>query len=127
MNNVFLIGRLARDPEIKFSPKTGKAMTNFTLAVDRNYVKEDGTKEADFIGCICWGKTAEHVANYLSKGRLTAVSGEIQTSSYEKDGKKNYKTHVLVDKVQFLDWAKDKQQTAPEGFFPVNNNGEVPF
>ncbi|GIW49179.1 MAG: single-stranded DNA-binding protein 2 [Caloramator sp.] len=126
MNKVILIGRLTKDPELKFTPNTGIAVSNFTLAVDRNYVGEDGKREADFIPVICWRKLAETVANNLTKGRLVAVVGAIQTSSYTaQDGTKRYKTEVVAEEVKFLDFAKDKKQ---EDFIEVDaNSSEIPF
>ena len=95
MNKVVLIGRLTKDPELKFTPGTGTAVARFTLAVDRKFSK-DGKKEADFISVVAWGKTGELVANYMSKGRLLGVYGRIQTSTYDaKDGTKRYVTEVI--------------------------------
>lgn len=104
MNKVILIGRLTKDPELKYTPGTGTAVATFTLAVDRRTSSKDGQKEADFINIVTWNKTAELVANYMSKGRLLGVSGRIQTRSYDaKDGTKRYVTEVVADEVQFLD------------------------
>lgn len=103
MNKVVLIGRLTKDPELKFTPGNGTAVCNFTLAVDRRSSK-NGQKEADFIPIIVWGKQGEATANYKKKGSLIAVSGRIQTRSYEaKDGSRRYVTEVIADEVQFLD------------------------
>lgn len=98
MNSVVLIGRLARDPELKALP-SGTVITNFTLAVDRPFSKE---KQADFIPCICFGKTAENVANFLSKGRQAGVQGYMQTRTWEKDGVKHYQTEIVANSVEFL-------------------------
>lgn len=104
MNKVVLIGRLTKDPELKFTPGNGTAVSTFTLAVDRRGSK-DGQKEADFISVVAWGKTAELVANYMSKGKLLGVSGRIQARSYDaKDGTKRYVTEVVAEEVQFLEW-----------------------
>ncbi|TDT63400.1 single-stranded DNA-binding protein [Fonticella tunisiensis] len=129
MNKVFLIGRLTREPELRFTPGTGIAVANFTLAVDRNYVGQDGQKQADFIPVICWRKLAEVVANNLGKGRLVAVSGSIQTSSYQaQDGSKRYKVEVVADEVKFLDWPKDnKDDGGVDGFYPVDGDEDIPF
>lgn len=126
MNHVMLIGRLTKDPELKFTPNSGIAVTTFTLAVDRNYTNAEGKKEADFIPVVCWRKLAEHVANNLGKGRLVAVSGSIQTSSYTaQDGTKRYKTEVVAEEVKFLDWAKEKQQEY--NFVELEDSVEMPF
>jgi len=105
MNKVVLIGRLTKDPELRFTPGTGSAVTTLTLAVDR-YNTKTGQKEADFIPVVIWGKQAESAANYLSKGSQAAISGRIQTRSYDaKDGTKRYVTEVVADSfggIQFL-------------------------
>jgi single-strand DNA-binding protein len=104
MNKVVLIGRLTKDPELKFTPGNGTAVATLTLAVDRRMPNKNGQREADFISVTVWGKSAENTANYMSKGRLMGVSGRIQTRSYEaKDGTRRYVTEVVADEVQFLD------------------------
>lgn len=104
MNKVVLIGRLTRDPELKFTPGTGTAVATLTVAVDRRVPNKNGQREADFIRVIVWGKSAENTANYMSKGRLIGISGRIQTTSYDaKDGTKRYVTEVVAEEVQFLD------------------------
>lgn len=118
MNKVVLIGRLTKDPELKFVPGTGTAVTTCTLAVDRRFPSKDGQREADFIPIVIWGKIAETTANYMSKGRLMGVSGRIQTRSYDaKDGTKRYVTEVVADEVQFLD-----KGNGTTGGFRQNNN-----
>ncbi|BAQ15226.1 putative single-strand binding protein [Clostridium botulinum] len=110
MNKVVLIGRLTKDPELKFTPGNGTAVATFTLAVDRRFSK-DGQREADFIPIVVWGKQAESTANYMSKGKLMGVSGRIQTRSYEaKDGTRRYITEVIAEEVKFLEWG-DKPTT----------------
>jgi single-strand DNA-binding protein len=104
MNKVVLIGRLTKDPELKFTPGNGTAVATLTLAVDRRVPNKNGQREADFIQVTVWGKSAENTANYMSKGRLMGVSGRIQTRTYEaKDGTRRYVTEVVADEVQFLD------------------------
>lgn len=119
MNKVVLIGRLTRDPELKFTP-TGTAVVTFTLAVDRKYKKE-GQPQADFIPIVVWGKTAENTANYMSKGKLMSVAGRIETRSYEaKDGGRRYVTEVVADEVSFLEWgnkAGQSQEGIPSDYF----------
>ncbi|MCM8711946.1 single-stranded DNA-binding protein [Clostridium sp. SYSU_GA19001] len=105
MNKVVLIGRLTRDPELKFTPGTGTAVATFTLAVDRRLPNKNGQREADFVPIVVWGKQAESTANYMSKGKLMGVSGRIQTRSYEaKDGTRRYVTEIVAEEVQFLEW-----------------------
>jgi single-strand DNA-binding protein len=104
VNKVVLIGRLTKDPELKFTPGTGTAVATLTLAVDRRVPNKNGQREADFIQVTVWGKSAENTANYMGKGRLMGVSGRIQTRTYEaKDGTRRYVTEVVADEVQFLD------------------------
>jgi single-strand DNA-binding protein len=114
MNRVVLVGRLTKDPELKYTPN-GVPVATFTLAVNRPFSKE---KEADFINCVVWRKPAENAANFLKKGSLAGVDGRIQTRSYEgQDGKKVYVTEVQAESVQFLDSKpkEDKQEkTAPQ-------------
>ena len=121
MNKSMLIGRLTKDPELKFLPGNGTANCTFTLAVDRKFSK-DGKKEADFIPVVVWGKQAESTANYMSKGKLIAISGRIQTRNYDaKDGTKRYVTEVVADEVQFLEWG-DKSNDKPSS--ENNQSGE---
>ena len=103
MNKVVLIGRLTKDPELRFAAGSGTAVTNFTLAVNRPKNK-DGQTSADFITCVAFGKTAETIAQYLTKGRQLAVHGNIRTGSYEaQDGTKRYTTDVYVEGFDFID------------------------
>lgn len=104
MNKVTLIGRLTKDPELKYTPGAGTAVTTFTIAVDRRFTK-DGQKEADFIPVVVWGKQAESTAQYVTKGKLIGVAGRIQVRTYDaKDGSKRYVTEVIAEEVQFLEW-----------------------
>lgn len=118
MNKVVLIGRLTKDPELKFTPGSGAAVTTLTLAVDR-YNTKTNKKEADFIPVVIWGKQAESTANYLVKGSQAAISGRIQTRTYEtKDGSKRYITEVVADMsggVQFLGGKRNEMNQDAEG------------
>ncbi len=108
LNKVVLIGRLTRDPELRYT-SGGIAVTRFTLAVDRNYTNQQGEREADFIPIVVWRGQAETSAKYLNKGRLVAVSGRIQTGSYETpEGQRRYTTEVIADDVRFLDRGDSK-------------------
>ena len=98
MNKVILIGRLTKDPELRYAPGTGTGVSRFTVAVNRRK-KEDG---ADFINCVAFGKTAETISQYLTKGRQIAITGSIRTGSYDKDGVKHYTTDVAVDGFEFI-------------------------
>ena len=100
MNKVVLIGRLTKDPELRFAAGSGTAVARFTLAVNRQFKKD----EADFISCIAFGKTGETIAQYITKGRQLAVSGNIRTGSYEaQDGTRRYTTDVVVESFDFID------------------------
>ncbi len=102
MNKVFLIGRLTRDPELRYTDSNIPVAT-FSIAVNRNYTNQAGEREADFINIIVWRKQAENVKNYIGKGSQVAIDGRIQTRSYERDGQRRYVTEVVADNVQFLD------------------------
>lgn len=118
MNSVVLIGRLARDPELRFVPATGMAVTRLTLAVDKEMFGEkkqqaisQGKPTADFINVTVFGKSAENCANYLAKGRQCAIHGRITTGSFTtQTGEKRYTTDVIADKVEFIG---SKDQGAP--------------
>ncbi|AYE35286.1 single-stranded DNA-binding protein [Clostridium septicum] len=99
MNKAILIGRLTKDPELNYAASSGTAVTRFTLAVNRQFKKD----EADFINCIAFGKTGEVIAQYLTKGRQLAITGNIRTGSYDaKDGTKRYTTDVIVESCEFI-------------------------
>ena len=116
MNNVFLIGRTTKDPEIRYS-QNNLAISRFTLAVDR--VSKE--KETDFIGCIAFGKTAELMEKYVSKGRKIAIQGHIQTGSYDaKDGHKVYTTDVIVERLEFCESKQSNSAGSNDG---SNNQG----
>ncbi|MBC1403130.1 single-stranded DNA-binding protein [Listeria booriae] len=103
MNRVVLVGRLTKDPELRYTP-AGVAVATFTLAVNRNFTNQAGEREADFINCVVWRKPAENVANFLKKGSLAGVDGKVQTRHYEgQDGKRVYVTEILAESVQFLE------------------------
>jgi single-strand DNA-binding protein len=109
LNRVILIGRLTRDPELRYLPN-GTATTSFTLAVERPF-KSNGEKEADFIPVVTWRQLAETCANYLRKGRLTAIEGRIQVRNYDNnEGKRVYVTEVIADNVRFLERGEGGQQ-----------------
>lgn len=103
MNKAFLIGRLTRDPELRYS-SSNAAIANFTIAIDRQYTNSQGTRDTDFINIVAFQKQAENIKKYVFKGSLVAVDGRIQTRNYDdKDGKRVYVTEVVADRVQFLD------------------------
>jgi len=108
LNRVILIGRLTRDPELKYIP-SGTPVATFTLAVNRPFTNKMGEREADFVPIVVWRKQAENCANYLSKGSLVAVDGRLQVRSYEQDGQRRYVTEVVAEDVRFLDGRGDSQ------------------
>lgn len=120
MNSVVLIGRLVKDPELKVVPATGTSVAKFTLAIDKDLTREKkqefanaGKATADFIRVVVWGKQADNCHNYLTKGKLVAVQGSIQTSSYKaQNGEMRYSTDVIANKVEFLEWG-DKKPSKP--------------
>jgi single-strand DNA-binding protein len=142
MNKVVLIGRLTRDPELRYT-QGGDAVATFTLAVNRNFKNKDGKYDADFINIVVWRKQAENIANYLSKGRQAAVSGRIQTRTYkDKDDKTVYVTEVIANEVQFLDSKNSSNKvgtisnnldesegtpTTDKDFFPIEDDYDIPF
>ena len=99
MNKVILIGRLTKEPELRYAAGSGPAVTRFTIAVNRQFKKD----EADFINCVAWNKTAETIAQYFTKGRPIAIVGHMQTGSYDaQDGTKRYTTDVAVESFEFI-------------------------
>jgi single-strand DNA-binding protein len=129
MNKAILMGRLTKDVELKYS-NGNVAFTSFTVAVNREFTKEGEERQADFIICKAFGKTAEFVSKYFNKGRMINLVGRIQTGSYEKDGSKVFTTDVIVEKVYFCgDGSKstNPEDVAPnQGFVPITNE-ELPF
>ena len=102
MNKAFLIGRLTRDPELRYS-SSNAPIVNFSIAIDRQYTNSQGQRDTDFINIVAFQKQAENVKKYVTKGSLVAIDGRIQTRNYDdKDGKKVYVTEVVADRVQFL-------------------------
>lgn len=125
MNKVVLVGRLTKDPELRYTAGDGHAVTTITLAIDRRFSK---TKETDFIPIVIWGKPAEATAKHVDKGKLIAISGRIQVRTYDaKDGTKRYVTEVVADEVEFIEWAEEKNLGAGfEDMQPVDND-DIPF
>lgn len=110
INNVVLVGRLTRDPELRFT-SNGQAVATFNLAVNRNFTNQSGEREADFVNCVIWRKPAETLANYAKKGTLLGVVGRIQTRNYEnQQGQKVYVTEVVCDNFQLLESRNANEQ-----------------
>lgn len=129
INKVVLIGRMTKDPELKFTQGTGTAVCTFTMAVNRRFKKE-GQPDADFIPIVVWGKIAESTANYMRKGSQISVAGRIETRSYEaKDGGRRYVTEVVADEVKFLDSKSSggvHEDYNPD-MVPVDDGEDMPF
>ena len=103
MNKVVLLGRLTKDPDVKYT-QTGKVVTQFNLAVDRPFKDADGNKETDFIPVVVWGKIAELVGNSCSKGHRLLVEGRLQIRSYDaKDGGKRWVTEIIANSIEFIE------------------------
>ena len=101
MNKIMLIGRLTKDPELRYT-QSGTAVANFTLAVNRRFTNQNGEREADFINCQAWQKTAEFVANYFKKGQQMALEGRLQVRAYDdQSGQKHWVTEVVAEQVEF--------------------------
>lgn len=119
MNKVILIGRLARDPEMR-TTASGTPVTRFTIAVSRPFTNQGGEREADFISCVAWRRQAENIAKYCTKGSQVALEGRIQTGSYDgQDGTKRYTTDIVADNVTFL----SSRGNEASGFTPNNSFG----
>lgn len=147
MNKVMLVGRVTRDLVLKYT-KSGTAVTNFNIAVDKSMSKEDrqkaeaeGKPTADFVGCIAWGKLAENASNFMGKGSQCAVLGRVQTGSYQdkETGKLVYTTDIIAEKVEFLDSRNNAQNNAgatrgkntsdffEDDFQEIEDDGRIPF
>ena len=115
MNSVNLIGRLTRDVEIRYTQTNNTAVANFTIAVNRAYVKEGEERQADFIPIIVWGKTGEFCQKYFRKGMQVGITGRIQTRNWDDDqGQKHYVTEIVAEHVYFADSKKDDNQVSNE-------------
>ena len=107
MNKVILMGRLAREPEVRYSQGTEPlAIARYTLAVNRRF-KRQGEPEADFINCVAFGKTGEFAEKYFKKGQLVAITGRLQVRSWDKDGERRYATEVIIEEQHFAESKKD--------------------
>ena len=124
MNKVVLIGRLTRDPELRYTSGNNSAVCNFTIAVDRGFTGQSGEREADFIPVVVWNKQAENVKNYLTKGSQVAVEGRIQVRNYDdQNGQKRYITEVIANNVEFLGSKNSSSNTSNDS----NNVEPTPY
>jgi single-strand DNA-binding protein len=128
MNKVNLVGRLTKEVELRYTPNNNKAVAKFTIAVNRMF-KQEGQPDADFLNVVVWGKPAENCGKYIGKGRLVAVSGRIETRSWnDQEGKKHFATDIVADEVHFLDKAKEGQAQEKQDFTPVDDSeSDLPF
>ena len=128
LNLVVLIGRLTRDPELRYTPGNGTAVATFTLAVDRPFANRQGEREADFIRIVTWDKLAESCANYLQKGRLAAVTGRLQIRSYDdKEGIRRWITEVVARDVRFLERPRSDESEQFPGDEMTVSEDDIPF
>lgn len=126
MNRIVLIGRLTKEPELRYT-QSGTAVCNFTLAVNRAFVR-DGEQEADFVPCQVWGKSAENCAKYLAKGRQAAVDGRLQIRSYEdKEGTRRWVSEVVAERVEFLGSGQRESREEEFGTAIEFDDADVPF
>ncbi|PQD43100.1 single-stranded DNA-binding protein, partial [Enterococcus faecalis] len=130
MNNVTLIGRPTKDPDLRYTA-SGTAVATFTLAVNRNYTNQNGDRETDFINCVIWRKPAETLANYVRKGTLIGISGRLQTRNYEnQQGQRVYVTEVIVENFYLLESrsqaeAREQKQKTTQNSTTNNQFGSV--
>lgn len=135
MNRIILLGRLVKDPEVRYT-NTGKVVAQFTLAVNRPFAGQDGQREADFINIVMWGKQAEAIGNSVTKGQRLLVEGRLQIRSYDgNDGTKRWTTEVIADRFEFIEKkAEGKTSVSTQEQSPMESFGssapfdeEIPF
>jgi len=143
MNKVILMGRLTRDPEVRYTTNTNALVCSYSLAVNRRF-KTEGQPDADFINIVSWGKTAEFCSKYFTKGQQVGVIGRMQTRNYDdKDGKKVYVTEVVAEEAYFADTKRDPNAAnfeagfnasaqptntpTSEGFMAIEEDSNLPF
>lgn len=122
MNQVTLIGRLTKVPELKYT-QGGKAFCNFTIAVPREFNRE----ETDFIGCVAWEKRAETIAEYIKKGQRVAIQGRLNVRNYEQNGEKKWITEVIVEKFEFIETSKESNFIGKKEEIDEDNADDFPF
>lgn len=130
MNKVILMGRLTKEPEVRYTQATNTMVTSFTLAVNRRFVKQGEERQADFINCVAWNKTAEFVSKYFKKGQQVGIIGRIQTRNYDDEqGIKHYVTEIIAEEVYFAGDKKDATQNEVQATddFEITNQDDLPF
>ena len=127
LNNVTLQGRLTKDIELRYT-NNQIAVASFTVACDKDFTGEDGTRGVDFISCVAWRQTAEFMSKYFVKGSLLALTGRLQQRSYEdQNGNKRTVTEVLVEHIYFCGKNNSSETTEAQNFEEINDEGELPF
>ena len=141
LNKAILIGRFTRDPELRSTPN-GVSTCSFSIAVDRNFVRQGEERKTDFINCVAWRQNAEFISKYFHKGNLVCVEGSIQSRSWDdNEGKKRYATEVIVDRTYFVESKKDAQDSSANNVFdgggdygalpdpvsPMGTDDDLPF
>ena len=138
MNKVILMGRLTKDPELRYTNTNSTAVCSFTLAVDRRFARQGEEKQTDFINIVAWSKQAEFCSKYFQKGKQVAIVGRIQTRTWDDaEGKRHYVTEVVAEEAYFAESKKSeevpgKPAAAPgtehvDGFYPLEDGDELPF
>lgn len=137
MNKVILMGRLTKDPELRYTTNNNTAVCSFTLAVDKGFAKQGEERQADFIPIVVWDKQAEFCSKYFTKGRQVAIVGRMQTRTWDdNEGKKHYITEVVANETFFADSKKSDGPEKPQGqqpaqssdgFYPLEEDDELPF
>ncbi len=128
MNKVILLGRLTKDPDVRYTQSTNTQVTIFTLAINRRFVKQGEERQADFINIVAWNKTAEFVSKYFKKGQQVGVIGRIQTRNYDDEqGIKHYITEVIAEEVYFAGDKKQETQSNTTDDFEITDMDSLPF
>lgn len=136
LNKAILIGRLTKDPEMRYTTTNNVPVCSFTLAIDRRFTRQGEERQTDFIPIVAWNKSAEFCSKYFSKGMQVAVCGRIQTRTWDDaEGKKHYMTEVVADEVHFADSKRSDREQQPaadsgeqaEGFYPLESEDDLPF
>ena len=137
MNKVILMGRLTKDPDVRYTQSTNTQVTSFTLAVNRRFVKQGEERQADFINIVAWSKLGEFCSKYFKKGQQVAVTGRLQTRTWDDDqGQKHYITEVVAEEAYFADSKRDGAvdntfgsipMPTPDSDFEVSSGDDLPF
>ena len=128
MNKIILMGRLTKEPEVRYTTQNNTAVCSFTLAVDRKYQRQGEEKQTDFFNIVAWNKLGEFCGKYFAKGSRVLIGGMLQNRSWtDENGNKHYVTEIIADEAEFADSKKDNNQSNSDdsGFFP--DDGKLPF